>query len=429
MKESLEIFKKCKAHATATACHCRATGGRLRKGGFNTGQGEKKNLSLADLFFGSRYVSPSSLAPFLRTEHVMHLSVIVPFHRDLVNLHKCLAAVRAAAQRLPQGTVLRETIVVADGSPDDPTAEAAANGAVVAAIEGPRGPATARNRGAAIARGDVLVFIDSDVVVNPASLAQLADRLVHDPGLAAVIGAYDEHPADRGFISQGKNLAHSFIHQRSKGDARTFWAGLGAVRADVFASVGGFDERLTRPSVEDIDLGYRIRASGRRILLDPAIQGQHLKRWTLGSAVVTDVRDRGIPWTQLLYRYEGLHDDLNVTLSYRVCVVAAYVLAACALLAPRSPILLGPAALAAVTLWLLDRPYYRFFASRRGPGYAIAWFPVHVLHHLCNGLSFVVGTALYAGRRWTRISLPGALPVTPWSAQEHLDRYRFSTIR
>lgn len=359
----------------------------------------------------------------------MHLSVIVPFHHNLANLHKCLAAVRAAAHQLPPGTVLRETIVVADGSPDDPTVEAAAHGATVAAIEGPRGPATARNRGATIASGDVLIFIDSDVVISSASLAQLAGTFVLDPGLAAVMGAYDEHPADQGFVSQGKNLAHSFIHQRSKGDARTFWAGLGAVRADVFASVGGFDERLTRPSVEDIDLGYRIRALGRRILLDPAIQGQHLKRWTLGSAVLTDIRDRGIPWTQLLCRYDGLHDDLNVTISYRACVVAAYVLVACAVFAPRSPILLGPAALAVVTLWLLDRSYYRFFASRRGPLYAMAWFPVHVLHHLCNGLSFIVGTLLYAGRRWTGLSLPGALPVTSWSAKEHLERYGLSMIR
>jgi glycosyltransferase involved in cell wall biosynthesis len=348
----------------------------------------------------------------------MRLSVIVPFHRDLTKLHKCLAGVRAAAQQLPPETA-HETIVVADGSPDDPTVEAAANGATVAPIDGPRGPATARNRGAAIASGDVLIFVDSDVVIHGASLAQLARTFVLDPELAAVIGAYDEHPSDTGFVSQGKNLAHSFIHQRAKGDARTFWAGLGAVRAAVFASVGGFDERLTRPSVEDIDLGYRIRAAGGRIVLDPAIQGQHLKRWTLTSAVLTEIRDRGIPWTQLLHRYGGLHDDLNVTLSYRACVVTAYVLAVCVLLSPRLPILLVPAALAILMLWLLDRSYYSFFARRCGPAYAMAWFPVHVLHHLCNGLSFVVGTLLYAGRRWTGLSLPGALPVTPWSATEH----------
>jgi GT2 family glycosyltransferase len=345
----------------------------------------------------------------------MQLSVIVPFHRNLESLGRCLAAVRAAALALPGGASLREAIVVADGSSEDPTGVAMASGAIVLAIDGPCGPAIARNRGAAIASGDVLVFVDSDVVMGDRSLAQLVWRLDSDPNLVAVFGAYDEHPADQGFVSQGKNLAHSFIHQRSTGEARTFWAGLGAVRADVFARVSGFDERLARPCVEDIDLGYRIRASGGRILLDAMIQGQHTKRWTLGGAVVSDVRDRGIPWTQLLHRYEGLHDDLNLTLSYRACVVVAYVLAVCLVLALWWPVLLLPAAAAVLAQWLLDRPYYRFFARRRGLAYAIAWFPVHVLHHLCNGLSFVVGTVLYTVKCWAGISLPGALALTPWS--------------
>ena len=344
----------------------------------------------------------------------MQLSVVVPFHRNLANLSQVLPAVRAAALNLPEGTTLREVIVVADGAPDDPADVVKANGARLLAIAGPRGPAAARNRGGAAALGDVLVFVDSDVVVSARSLGQIARRLESDPGLGAVFGAYDEDPADPGFVSQGRNLAHSFIHQRSAGEARTFWAGLGAVRAELFERVGGFDERFARPSVEDIDLGYRMRAAGARILLDPQIQGQHLKHWTFLGSVAIDINDRGIPWTQLLHRYGGLHDDLNLTNSYRACVVAAYVLAACLVLAPWRPILLAIVPLAALSLWWLDRPYYRFFANRRGRGYAVRWFPVHVIHHLCNGVSFAAGTALYACRRWTGITLPGALPVTPW---------------
>ena len=355
----------------------------------------------------------------MEIEKEMQLSVVVPFHRNLDNLSRCLSAVRAAAPNLPDGTLLRGTIVVADGAPDDPIHVAAANGARVLAIDGPRGPAAARNRGAAVSSGDVLVFVDSDVVIRSQSLSQLARRLAADPELGAVFGAYDEHPADPGFFSQGRNLAHSFIHQRSAGEARTFWAGLGAVRADLFERVGGFDERFVRPSVEDIDLGYRMRAAGGRILLDPQIQGQHLRRWTLLGSVGTDIRDRGVPWTQLLHRYGGLHDDLNVTRAYRACVVLAYVLVLCLVLAPWWPMLIAAVPIVVLSLWLLDRPYYQFFASRRGRGYAVAWFPVHVLHHLCNGLSFAVGTILYSCRRWIGVSLPGTLPVTTWPAKEH----------
>jgi GT2 family glycosyltransferase len=344
----------------------------------------------------------------------MQLSAIVPFHRDLAKLRECLAGIRVAAERLPSSGLLRETIVVADGCPEDPLPVAAAHGARVVAIEGPRGPATARNRGVAVASGDVLVFVDSDVIIGVSSLARIVSRFVEDPELTAVFGAYDEHPTDPGFISQGKNLAHCFIHQRSAGEARTFWAGLGAVRADVFASVGGFDERFTRPSVEDIDLGYRISAANGRIVLDPAIQGRHLKQWTLRSALMIEIRDRGIPWTQLLHRYGGFHEDLNLTRSYRACVVAAYAAVGCIVCAVRWPLLLVPAALSIATLWFLDRSYYRFFSARKGPGYAIAWFPIHVLHHLSNGLSFALGTLLHFARRWTGVRFAGTLPETAW---------------
>ena len=59
----------------------------------------------------------------------MQFSVVIPFHRNLGQLSRCLAAVRAATANLPEGTSLRETIIVADGAPDDPSQVAAANGA------------------------------------------------------------------------------------------------------------------------------------------------------------------------------------------------------------------------------------------------------------------------------------------------------------
>jgi GT2 family glycosyltransferase len=344
----------------------------------------------------------------------MRLSIIVPFHSNLEQLGRSLAALRRAGHALPEHAELAEIIVVADGSSEDPTALARENGARVLAIAGPQGPAVARNHGAASASGDLLVFVDTDVVVSASALAQFA-ALFTGRDAAAAFGAYDETPADPGFISTCRNLSHSFIHQRSNREAHTFWAGLGAVRRQIFAAVGGFDERLAKPSVEDIDLGYRIRTAGFRIRLDPRIQGTHLKRWTFRSSVVSDIRDRGVPWTQLLKRYDSMKSDLNITVAYRVCVVMAYLLVLCLAGAFRWPILLVPAAAAAAALCLLDFAYYRFFAQRLGLGSTIAWFPFHVLHHLCNGLSFILGTSLWIARR-AGFALPGSLPLTSWPA-------------
>ena len=286
----------------------------------------------------------------------LRLSVIVPFHKDLARLRPCLEAIRVAGRRLPAEALLAEIIVAADGAVDNPELVAQQSGARVLSIAGPRGPAVARTRAAEQASGDLLVFVDSDVVVRPDALERLATVFLADSTIGAAFGAYDEEPAERGFFSQCKNLAHSFIHQRSSREATTFWAGLGAVRAAVFADVGGFDPRFVQPSVEDIDLGYRIRAAGHRIVLEPAIQGTHLKRWTFWSSIVTDVRDRGVPWTQLLSRYRSMRNDLNLTHKYRVAVVMAYALVAALAAAPWWPALLLVALALVAGLWLIDQP-------------------------------------------------------------------------
>lgn len=344
----------------------------------------------------------------------LRLSVIVPFHKNVAQLRLCLTAVETAVRALPPQLQLADLIVAADGAVDDPTQVASEAGARLLVIEGPRGPAVARSRAATTAGGDVLVFVDADVVVHADALGRLGGLFVAQPDLGAAFGAYDEDPADPGFVSRCRNLGHAFIHKRSNRDAHTFWAGLGAVRARVFAAVGGFDERFTQPSVEDIDLGYRIHAAGYRIVLDPTIQGKHLKRWTFFGSIVTDIRDRGIPWAQLLNRYGNMRNDLNISLKYRACVVVSYLLVVCLIAALWWPVALAAVPVAAIALWLLDREYYQFLASRGGLSFALRWFPLHIVHHLCNGVSFVAGNILDLAARRGGLPLPGALPSSAW---------------
>jgi len=306
--------------------------------------------------------------------------------------------------------VPQATLDAADGAVDDCHALAAAHGARVIDIAGPRGPAVARNVAAASAKGDVLVFVDADVVASTTVVERVAEIFADDPELGAVFGAYDEDPGAQGFVSQYKNLAHSFVHRKSRGPAQTFWAGFGAVRRTAYQAVGGFDERFERPSIEDIDLGYRLTAAGYRIHLDPSLAVCHLKRWTLRSMITSDVLDRGIPWTQLILRYGQFGSDLNVKHSDRACVVIAYLTVASLFLgAIDTRFLWGfPLGLAAVACLSLD--YYRFFLEQRGILFTLGVFPLHVLYHLYNGFSFASGTVLFFAARRFGISLPGALP-------------------
>src|SRR6185503_14735341 len=130
---------------------------------------------------------------------LLSATVIIPFHRNLQHLELSLRAVRRSMPDV-------EIIVAADGAQDDCHPLAVSCQARVVEIPGPSGPACARNRAAAVARGAILMFVDSDVVVAPDALPGMLTLLEHEPEVAGVFGAYDHAPAEKNFMSQYRNL-------------------------------------------------------------------------------------------------------------------------------------------------------------------------------------------------------------------------------
>jgi GT2 family glycosyltransferase len=270
-----------------------------------------------------------------------------------------------------------------------------------------RGPAAARNEGAERAGGDVLVFVDADVVVHSDALDRIRRAFADDAGLDALFGSYDDAPAAEGLVSSFRNLLHHHVHQTSPGHAATFWAGLGAVRKSAFEAAGGFDAaRYPEPSVEDIELGMRLTASGRRIRLDPAIQGTHLKGWTTASMLRTDFARRGVPWVVLLLERRGSANALNLGWRHRLSAVAA-VSGAVAIVAGRP----RPALAAGAALVLLNADFYALLGRRLGPRGAVAGLGLHALHHLAGAAAVPAGALRY----WTSATSRSASTVSPSS--------------
>ena len=430
----------------------------------------------------------------------MAVTVVIPVYNDARNLRACLAALNQSREPA------FECIVVDDGSTDDSAAVAQELGARVLESGGRCGPARARNLGARAASSDILFFIDSDVCVYSDTLARVSAAFDEDPALDALIGSYDDDPGSGDFVSQYKNLMHCFVHQTARRDACTFWSGCGAIRKKLFQEHSGFSEDYRRPAIEDIELGYRLKEAGRKLILDPTITVKHLKRWTFWNLLKTDIRDRGIPWTELILRERSMPNDLNLHLSQRVSVALAFILAALAvamayihggyfltpvfallffvmsrywleagsekksatgvlavtavagvlcLLAwaygtlslvpmivlcwallfirhrytyPRGWLrtaartlfgiflaanlvlvikhlpdhwLVNSFLLALIALIALNNQFYLFLASKRGKLFTIAAIPFHVLYHLYNGFSFLIGLALYSWRSYS----------------------------
>lgn len=299
------------------------------------------------------------------------LAVVVPATDRPSTLERCLAALQAG-KRVPEATLVQE----------DPPGT---------------GPAAARNLGAARCDADVLVFVDADVEVQADALERIVAHFAADPELTAVFGGYDDDPADPGLTSRYRNLLHHHVHSGAAGEAETFWAGLGAVRREAFEAAGGFDpQRFPQPSVEDIELGMRLRRRGAKILLDPRIRGRHLKAWTPLSMVATDFARRGVPWARLLLREGSDSTALNLSRRRRASAAASVALLG-ALLARRTRL----AAAALLAGLVLDRDLYALLARRGGPRLLLAGVGLHQLHQLAAAASVPTALALHAieGRR------------------------------
>jgi glycosyltransferase involved in cell wall biosynthesis len=321
------------------------------------------------------------------------VSAIVPVFDGRHYLERSLPALTRAL-----GGELLELLVVDDGSTDGSGEFAASLGARLLHTGGRLGPGAARNLGAAQARGEVLWLVDADVVVHddaPRRVRERFARVLADASekrpLVALFGSYDDAPPERNFASRYMNLRHHWTHQQAGGEASTFWAGCGAVRRDAYLAAGGFDaRRFARPSIEDIELGYRLCDAGGRIELDPALQGTHLKRWRLREALETDVFRRAVPWARLLLARPASQAELNVSPVERARAALAGVVALLAALAVVGAAPLWAPVVALVAAGLANAPLLRFFARRGGPWFALRALVYHQLYYLYS-------TAVYLG--------------------------------
>ena len=324
-----------------------------------------------------------------RREAEESISVVMPVYNGAEVLRESLPPLFAM---LRSGEIA-EIIVVDDGSTDASVGVATEFGARILRSGGRLGPGGARNVAAASAIGDILWFVDADVVVHE-DAARLLSATFRRSGAAAVFGSYDDRPTGRNFLSQYKNLVHHYYHSREGGEADTFWAGCGAVRKDVFIANGGFDARsYPHPSIEDIELGFRLRKQGLRIILAPEVQATHLKVWRLGNLLFTDIFRRALPWSRLINAASGLPNALNVTVGERWnAVLAAGLVVTLALaIAGMISFWIPLAVLAAVAFG--NRRLFALLRRARGTLFAIGGVLFHQLY-------YVYGSTVYA---WCRL--------------------------
>ncbi len=200
------------------------------------------------------------------------VSVVIPAYNNARTILPLLDSVLAQ-------TATPDEVLIVDDASTDQTPRLAATHALaprIVTMERNSGPSAARNRGVREARGEVVLFLDSDVVVDNAAVARIKAAF-SDPNVAAVNGRMEAEPLNPGWAPLYKCLV-----EYAWGDALPQWDAsstclntrIGAIRRSLFLDMDGFDASYAKPLVEDHEFGQRL-AKREPILFDRRLKAKH----------------------------------------------------------------------------------------------------------------------------------------------------------
>ena len=191
------------------------------------------------------------------------ISVIIPVLNEAANINSLIGHLRSQA---PVDTV---EIIVVDGDPAGGTIKAISHPAVIHAIAG-TGRGIQMNRGAALATGDILLFLHADTHLPPDAFTRIreAGRSTECAAGCFTLGIRSERKVFR--VTERYVALRTRITRIPFGDQAIF------IRRDRFERLGGNREI---PIMEDIDLKRRIRSRGDGICVIPEKVSTSARRW------------------------------------------------------------------------------------------------------------------------------------------------------
>ncbi len=221
------------------------------------------------------------------------ISVIVPAYNAEKTLADCLSAIRASDWKD------YELIVIDDGSSDGTNEIASRFADRVVRHPVNQGRPRVRNAASAIGRGEIIVNIDSDVIIRPDALARINELFQNDKDIAAATGLLAKQHPHFNFSSQYKNLYMHHMFRRLPRNVSFLYGSIFAIRSGVSDKCC-----LDLPFAEDTEFGQRLAGAGCKIVLDQNLQVVHLKKYSLATLIKNDFR---IPfyWAQLFLKNRG----------------------------------------------------------------------------------------------------------------------------
>src|SRR5205085_10814298 len=233
------------------------------------------------------------------------------------------------------------------------------------------GPGRARKKGVEHARGDIVFFIDSDVVIRPETLGRLVAAFDRDPGVAGLMAVQSPTMRFRNLCSVYKNLWMYYTYVRRAGeDVPLFYTTAAAIRRTAFLASGGFDANYVDPNIEDTDYGQKLASQGYRVQILPDLEVEHVKGYDLRGLLRVDfLRSMSLARLKLRKSADGIGtNDTSVPTGYIVSVplagIALLLLLGGLTLGNRTLLLANFLALA--TILVLNVPFLRLIRAHGG---------------------------------------------------------------
>jgi glycosyltransferase involved in cell wall biosynthesis len=189
------------------------------------------------------------------------ISVIIPTYNSEKFISNLLDSI------FKSGVQGFEVVMVDDCSTDNTVEIAKKYPVKIVELGENSGPAIARNMGVKKAKGDILFFLDSDVVVMKGTINEVKDFFDKNPATNCVIGICTKEPLNKGFVPRYMAL-FEHIHLAGSDAERVsvFSPRCGAVRKDFFEKIGGYNETYRRADLEDFELARRINKADGIVL-------------------------------------------------------------------------------------------------------------------------------------------------------------------
>ncbi|MHB9111514.1 MAG: glycosyltransferase family 2 protein [Thermoleophilia bacterium] len=330
----------------------------------------------------------------------LNVSVVIPNYERGEEVLECINSIRKSSL-LPQ-----EIVVVDDCSTDNSVEILKSNNVkVIEHIEN-RGPATARNTGAKNSKGEIIVFIDSDVVIHNDTIQKCVELFQRDETISVIVGLPDKTNKYQGIVT-AHFLMRMYFRLFEFSDNISYTNGtMTAVRRNIFDKIGGYNEKLRTPGIEDAEFGLDVYRNNEKIYLDKTNLVTHNKEidfWGLIKSDMARTMDRVFFMFRKRQERSILKDKrfLSISMSQIISALIAPAILVFLLLTIYSPLFFFPLIVSLVLFFFLNHGYLSFVKKEGGIVSSIKIYLLLIIDMFFVHLALWSGMLLYVlGRRY-----------------------------